>query len=786
MRKEARLGDRLLSLIGVRLVIWLLAAHAFLPGVLNDPVEKIAYHHDEHAEILGEESTRRSYVDYHQLPQWEPYWCGGVIGLGNAGSVAMAPDFALRIIYGTLAGRRLALLLFVILGMEGLFRYARHNRASAFGAAAGAVAFSCSGSFPPMVSLGWGFMFHYNLLPWALLGFELGLRRKRWIVVGGGAMAWILLGAGTYALPYTIFVLGILVLLETIHSLYDRSDTRLKWWRPLATFIGIGLVGGFLCGIRLLPLLNLIATHTRLVMQKDQTGPLSALAMLILPRDKASWGTGAGEYYIGTAIFGLALVALLFRDRRAAKFWGIALLIGVIACGEFTESAPYLLMRKLPIYAQLRFPVRWLTVAGFFFVMAGTLGLSRLEDGFRNLFEPLWIRVRLWRPSLSLPERIPIVGRALINIVAAVFAAYVALYAGHDVVDHTTIPEGAIYSMDGPRLVEEPFRQARGNRWDAQVWVFASRGSLHCFDENELFESPYLRSDLPQEEYPAPGNPGMTVERVSWSNNEIVVKVHAPLDGRFLVNMNHAPAWKTDVGTIGSDGGLISVNVPAGDHVVTLRYRDWRVLLGALISIATILGIGYFGFKLARRRVRVIRRWWRLLEQRKVDFPSPAQAVAWLAGERGAVRGSRNLFLLLLAGHIMILGYGISQLRGMTASLRFAKPVPVVAAGQGDTKLGLSLEQRKKIFADIAATEPASRAAGKASFGSPDLAWSADDHRGSFERREVANVAGRYGISLTQAYLVLDEGIHEKWPAPDGHPLDATTTPLHPRRNYGW
>ena len=32
-----RFGDGLFNLLGVRLVVWLIAAQAFLPGVLNDP-----------------------------------------------------------------------------------------------------------------------------------------------------------------------------------------------------------------------------------------------------------------------------------------------------------------------------------------------------------------------------------------------------------------------------------------------------------------------------------------------------------------------------------------------------------------------------------------------------------------------------------------------------------------------------------------------------------------------------------------------------------------------------
>ena len=268
--ERARIGDRILAFVGFRLVVWLIAAQAFLPGVLFDPVNSIAYYHDEHLAIEAEESARQSYVAHHELPAWDPYFCGGVVALSNSPSVVLAPDFLLRILYGTLAGRRLALLLFVLLGMEGTFRYARANGASAIGAATAAVAFSASGGFQHMLGLGWGSMFQYNLVPWVALCFEKGLRKNGWVLLGGFFVAWLLLGGGTYALPYTIVVLVLLTVIETWRAIASvEGSGGVRWWRPAATFVGIGVVSAGIGAIRLLPLLQLLESHTRTVAQKD-------------------------------------------------------------------------------------------------------------------------------------------------------------------------------------------------------------------------------------------------------------------------------------------------------------------------------------------------------------------------------------------------------------------------------------------------------------------------------------------------------------------------------------
>jgi hypothetical protein len=59
--------------------------------------------------------------------------------------------------------------------------------------------------------------------------------------------------------------------------------------------------------------------------------------------------------------------------------------------------------------------------------------------------------------------------------------------------------------------------------------------------------------------------------------------------------------------------------------------------------------------------------------------------------------------------------------------------------------------------------------------------WSREDDRGHYERVKMRELAARYEGTLTQMYLILDEGIRNKWPGPDGQPLPATTPPWDPR-----
>lgn len=578
----ARFGDRVFAFLGLRLVVWLLAAKAFLPGNMVEPPFQIGDYHDEHGAIMEEETARRTIVDYHQVPAWNPWFCGG-IGLTST-SDAMAPDFLFRVLFGTGPGRRVTALFFVMMGMEGTFRYARKNGASAAGGALAGVAFSCSNYFVSLLGWGWLFMFNFQLIPWIAIAFEEGLKKRWWLVAGAFFLAWLLVGGGTYSLPYSGLVLGLLVIHETGRALRKADgDESVKWYIPALSLAAMGVIAMLLSAVRLIPLIDLLATHTRGVEQKDLAPPMSVLARLAFSRHHPSWGAGAGEFYVGSYVFVLAIVAALFGDKRAAKFWVLALVFGVLACGEFTDDAPYALMRKLPLFSQLRFPIRMALLVALFVALAAGQGLTRLEDAFRGAL------VRAWH-CLSRGRATPLVFRLAIAVVASGFAAYGAWYAVADVIEHDRVRPGQLFKMPPPLEYKDDFRQARGNRWDAHVWPFASRGTLHCFHEHKLYESPNLRGDLSQEEFGAPGT-DTKVERLKWTPNEIVVRVRSTGPGRFLVNQNFAKGWHTDVGEVGEDGGLISVKVPAGEHVVTIHYREWRMVVGAIISGLTILAI---------------------------------------------------------------------------------------------------------------------------------------------------------------------------------------------------
>jgi hypothetical protein len=602
-----RFSDRLLSLAGLRIVLWALAAQAFLPGVLGgDPYGLTAYH-DDHLFYAHEDADREAIVRYHELPTWNPYYCGGVPGIANPQDNSLAPDFLLRILFGVGRGRRLAVLLFVILGMEGLFRLARKHDASVIGAATAALAFGMCGAIPTFVRFGWLHFLTYELFPWIALCFERGISKRRWAVLGGWFLAWVVSCSGTYPAPYAGLLMGTLLLFETGRVFVAPREGE-RWFSPIASAATMGIVAIGLSAIRTLPLLRVVFGVPRPVSEVEAVEPLTLFASMWSPQ---LYG-GMSDQYIGLGIVALAVLALLLADRAGARFVTLAFVFAAIAVGQWSTVAPWVFLHKLPVYSQLGTPSRIAIVALMFLALAAARGLTKLEDA------PTWIAtrvLRLWN------RRLPIVGRLAAGILGALCAAYVGRSVVEGVIASNAIKPGTAYVMDGPRRYADEFRQSRGNRWDAQVWLPASRGSIGCFEETGFFEAAGLRGDLPEEEFAAPGSDA-TVRRVSWSPTRIVLDVDARSAARILVNQNFDRHWTSSEGAVVMNpDGLLAIDVPAGRRRVTVSFRDWLVTIGALVTLGTVVLILT---PLARCiSAWVARRPWRALVAESRQHPGP-------------------------------------------------------------------------------------------------------------------------------------------------------------------
>jgi hypothetical protein len=465
--------------------------------------------------------------------------------------------------------------------MEGVFLLARRHRCTPTAGILAAIAFATSGRMSEHVFLGWSGHWALALLPWAVLSFELGLRSWRWRVAGGAVLAWMILCGGTLTGPYTVVVLGVLTLLDTATA-FIRPDpeTRGRWYTPTLTLATIGATAAACASIRLLPMVDVVFGTPRWWFGDDSTPPGSLLNDLL---------NTDHENYVGGWLLAAGALGLFAFDRSARRFAGLALFFFLMAAGDLGPWSPYHLLHQLPVYNQLRLPHRYVIVLTLFAALAAARGLTLLEGLPARIADALRERwhVRRGKPP---PTAKPRWVQSALAIMGASLVLAVGWAASSDWVRANGIRPRQVFTQEVPRPYAQPFRQSRGNRWDAHVWPTVGLGSLQCFEETDFPQSALLRADLPAEEHPVDPE-SARVERVAWTPNRIDLHVVARTRTEVIINQNHHRAWQANVGEIASHGGLLSVVLPAGDHQVQLAYRDPWILAGACTWVLALLGL---------------------------------------------------------------------------------------------------------------------------------------------------------------------------------------------------
>jgi hypothetical protein len=523
--------------------------------------DQLNLYQDSHQHTLFEEAARLSVARFHEPPLWDPYFCGGISGFGTPSARFLSPTFILSLLFGTLRGAVLTLVIMTILGMEGTFRYARSRGGGALGAMVAAPVFALSGVFAHASLVAWVNFFGFELAPWSLLGLRLALRgSRRGLVITGLATSWMIGFGGTYTGPLTLLGAGFEALAMLVESLRrPHLGRRIAIAVPMAVIVG--LLTASLAMIRLWPIAENLAASPRLLGGLPGTTPLAALKHLF--GDKGNHFT-KGDFFIG-----LGVVPVMLFGFVRKKSW--ALIVGMLlwlwfSTGYKVSVSLFGLLRHVPPYTMLRAPERFLVFVGLAAAVIAAIGIRRVEVAVKK-------RGGRW------------------VVVAFTFVALLLADAGVLVRLGQSKADARKMEM-APLEVNRSFAQTRGNRWMATYFPMMSRGSLTCFDDYDVVQSTDLRGDLPAEEYLRDADAG-TVKRVRWAPSRIDLSVDLTRPARVYVNQNWHPGWRSNVGTVVAENDLLAVDMPAGPHALTLRFWPRSSIAGMDTTLVALLAVGF-------------------------------------------------------------------------------------------------------------------------------------------------------------------------------------------------
>lgn len=522
---------------------------------------------DQH--LAWYEAVRRTLVDYHQLPLWNPWACGGTPLLGNSQSRVFTPFLLLQFVFGLLPGLHLDFLMHLALMCAGGWFLGRSVGLGGWGSAVVALVFPGSSWLGLHLTEGHSWALSYAWMPWIFGCTVRALQGDaRWSLGAGALLGFCLHDDGIYPGPQAALCVAFLC----IWQVAARRSLR-----PLGIGVLVALVAFGIAAPKLGPVWELMKRNPRHVDSAESTGwKMLKAALFDTDQDRYRqrfddrWYWGFHEYgaYLGPLVMALITVGLLpSLRRRAGWVIGMLLLLG-LGLGDFASAAsdsqpalaPYSFwgqLHKLPLFSSQHVPSRFLTVFVLFAAVVGGAGADWLANRFG--------------------ER----GRMVaLGLLVGAF------------VDQAHVGSGNLRHMFlGPKPelgIEAPF---------AQVWASSDRvmfptikaglGAAHCYEYAALGSK--VRTE--------PGTPNFWIDGqgkvspLAWSPNRLEFEVDLPGPAKLVINQNRDIPWRLaeGQGRVLEEDGLLTAELPAGKQRVVLAYVSTPFRQGMAVLLLTLL-----------------------------------------------------------------------------------------------------------------------------------------------------------------------------------------------------
>ena len=490
------------------------------------------------------ETARVALIDFHQLPSWNPYHCGGLVLYQDPQAPFPGPIFLLTFWWlptgAAIKVWILAHLLVGTLGARALIKDRGGNSAeqilgAVVIAACGFVAWHTGGghlSFTP-------FLF-FPLIIWA---FRRSLLDARWAVGVALLFAIAFYEGATYPIPLMLVGLGV----EAAARLGSPADRRgLMLSLPI-----VALLFPLLAATRLLPVLHYLREHPRLVPLDDSMTMGEVLRTWILPIHERGF---AGHPYVWDEFadyVGIVPVALLLagiavavagarRDEEMRRRRiDLALLAVLIWCalGNIPGASLFGLLHELPIYKSLRVPSRFLGPAMTGFALVVTSALMAARQAVRESALRRSVRQALWGLELAL--------------VLAVAVDVCATNAPR-------VQQGIDPSL--PHRVAFTWGRGRSRisirRRPATTACFLTHpmrgvGTRQCYVPLDWKPAPGIVDGKVPQQWVEPAAAGQAIAR-TWSPNAVEIEARLKTPGVVIINQNYESGWQTSAGQIGA------------------------------------------------------------------------------------------------------------------------------------------------------------------------------------------------------------------------------------------
>jgi len=559
--------------------------------------------------------VKKAIDQFHELPFWNPYACGGHPAWGGfeSDTVVVAPWLPAYLSLSLPVAMRVEILGSALWGALGAWLLASRFTRSPAACALVAVLFAASSRWTFQLALGHAGHMVYAWMPWVLFLFDravgaqplLGPARPRSSVWAGVCLAMMVYTGGVHALPHTVVAMALYAALLAVgtRSVRPFGVLALSW------VVAVGLAAP-----KLLPILELARATPAAVDSTDALNP-QQIMHLLTDRAQSFTETPQGIYesawpdvamYVGwPSLLLLGAGFVLARGPRARALKAVGLILVVLGLGSFTPRyAPWTLAHRLPVLDAQHVASIWLYPALLLLACAATAAAER---------------------ALARSGRARAALEIGLTLALAWIARDVARVARQPLLDQlqstgpTTAESTAPFHTE-PRLPSALAYQVGEPTPSSLSAEMANVGTVECgtFDDLANYAGLGTRVPLSDGRPTAIGARGAgdagyhgevymaggagTARFVRWSPSAFVVQVDGAQPGELLVvNQNWDPGWRVDGATALDHDHTIAARVSAPSQTLTFRYRPRTWWPGVALFLLTLAAL------LAPRRI--IRSW---------------------------------------------------------------------------------------------------------------------------------------------------------------------------------
>lgn len=556
--------------------------------------------------IAYEAVSRRSILEYGQLPLWTPYHAGGLPFLANPQTKIFSPAAGLVLAAGPVWGVKIEILVQYIVGLVGTYACARRFDVGRAGALFGAAVFMYSGLFVSSVAPGMFVFLAAAFIPWCVLLFDYAVDDARYGVGAGAAMGLMVLYGGVHMAALNAVAL---VVLATVRLVLRDGRAR-----RIAAALGVTFVSAFAwCAVKVLPAIELLRRLPRI--RSEYSGfSVESLRWSLFTRNQGlgselppdvpgfwrgtSWGVDENGTYIGIAVALLIAIGLFAKTRRRMV---VAITLAILVWLSLGDRAPVSLWRalhRLPVFESMRVAQRFRFVWLFFAALVAGIGL---DAALAFLVD----RGRAVGASVGVV--------AIGLVVGDLFTTRRMYEEGFSVIAPPMSPAGSFRQIEKLPLYgrtgwESPeATPTQENAWSAQYpAVQQNMGVVAAYEPiaDELRSSVQISTNDGYRGEVFLAQSHGTVSFAAWSPNRLTVDVDATDDDVVVINQNYFSGWSSAQGSVVEREGLLAVPVPRGRRRIELVYRPRSVLLGLSITGATALGTMLWLLRSRRLRKR--------------------------------------------------------------------------------------------------------------------------------------------------------------------------------------